>query len=51
VNYVIRIGPKLYEANWMDLALRGHIAKVEATEVWCPMTGDFYKEYLVSKKG
>ncbi|KAI8800263.1 P-loop containing nucleoside triphosphate hydrolase protein, partial [Cladochytrium replicatum] len=40
------IGPKLYEANWMDLAHRGHIAKVEATEVWCPMTGDFYKEYL-----
>lgn len=31
------IGPKLYEANWMDLAGRGHIAKVEATEVWCPM--------------
>ena len=23
------IGPKLYEANWMDLANRGHIAKVE----------------------
>ncbi|KAJ3410423.1 hypothetical protein HDV05_003809 [Chytridiales sp. JEL 0842] len=40
------IGPKLYEANWMDLANRGHIAKVEATEVWCPMTGDFYREYL-----
>jgi DNA excision repair protein ERCC-3 len=28
------IGPKLYEANWMDLANRGHIAKVEATEIW-----------------
>ncbi|KAJ3118588.1 hypothetical protein HDU96_000049 [Phlyctochytrium bullatum] len=40
------IGPKLYEANWMDLAGRGHIAKVEATEVWCEMTGDFYREYL-----
>jgi DNA excision repair protein ERCC-3 len=23
------IGPKLFEANWMDLANRGHIAKVE----------------------
>ncbi len=40
------IGPKLYEANWLDLANRGHIAKVEATEVWCPMTGEFYEEYL-----
>lgn len=40
------IGPKLFEANWMDLAGRGHIAKVEANEIWCPMQGDFYKEYL-----
>ncbi|KAJ3064212.1 transcription factor TFIIH complex ERCC-3 subunit, partial [Quaeritorhiza haematococci] len=45
------IGPKLYEANWMDLAGRGHIAKVEATEVWCPMPGEFYKEYLRSRPG
>ncbi|KAI8917937.1 P-loop containing nucleoside triphosphate hydrolase protein, partial [Entophlyctis helioformis] len=45
------IGPKLYEANWMDLATRGHIAKVEATEIWCPMPGDFYKEYLASRSG
>ncbi|KAJ3110162.1 hypothetical protein HK100_003134 [Physocladia obscura] len=40
------IGPKLYEADWQNLSNRGHIAKVEATEVWCPMTGDFYREYL-----
>ncbi|KAI9100463.1 P-loop containing nucleoside triphosphate hydrolase protein [Phlyctochytrium arcticum] len=45
------IGPKLYEANWMDLAQRGHIAKVEATEIWCGMTSDFYQEYLESKPG
>jgi DNA excision repair protein ERCC-3 len=45
------IGPKLYEANWMDLASRGHIAKVEATEVWCPMTGEFYQEYIKSNSG
>ena len=45
------IGPKLYEANWMDLASRGHIAKVEATEVWCPMTGPFYHEYVSAKTG
>ncbi|RKO97045.1 hypothetical protein CXG81DRAFT_16073 [Caulochytrium protostelioides] len=43
------IGPKLYEANWMELAGRGHIAKVEATEVWCPMTSSFYRTYLESK--
>ncbi|KAJ3006529.1 hypothetical protein HKX48_009595 [Thoreauomyces humboldtii] len=43
------IGPKLFEANWMDLAHRGHIAKVEATEIWCGMTSEFYQEYMDSK--
>ena len=45
------IGPKLYEANWMDLADRGHIAKVECTEIWCPIPGDFYKLYTNSSQG
>ncbi|KAJ9059204.1 DNA repair helicase RAD25 [Entomophthora muscae] len=40
------IGPKLYEANWMDLAKQGHIATVECAEVWCSMTPEFYREYL-----
>lgn len=40
------IGPKLYEANWMELAEQGHIAKVQCAEVWCPMTTEFYTEYL-----
>ncbi|KAI5481776.1 DNA excision repair protein ERCC-3 [Pseudohyphozyma bogoriensis] len=40
------IGPKLYEANWMDLAANGHIANVQCAEVWCPMTPEFYREYL-----
>lgn len=41
------IGPKLYEADWQDLSAQGHIAKVECSEVWCNMTGEFYREYLV----
>ncbi|KAM0675908.1 DNA repair helicase RAD25 [Gurleya vavrai] len=40
------IGPKLYEANWQDLSLQGHIASVKCIEVWCKMTSEFYKEYL-----
>lgn len=40
------IGPKLYEANWLDLSKQGHIANVQCAEVWCPMTADFYREYL-----
>jgi DNA excision repair protein ERCC-3 len=40
------IGPKLYEANWMELADQGHIARVQCAEVWCPMTTEFYAEYL-----
>lgn len=40
------IGPKLYEADWQDLSAKGHIARVACIEVWCGMTGDFYREYL-----
>lgn len=40
------LGPKLYEANWMELAEKGHIARVQCAEVWCPMTTEFYAEYL-----
>lgn len=40
------VGPKLYEANWMDLAAKGHIATVQCAEVWCPMTPEFYAQYL-----
>ncbi|KAA8900033.1 P-loop containing nucleoside triphosphate hydrolase protein [Sphaerosporella brunnea] len=40
------IGPKLYEANWMELAELGHIAKVQCAEVWCPMSPEFYTAYL-----
>lgn len=43
------IGPKLFEANWMELSQQGHIAKVQCAEVWCPMTTEFYDEYLKSK--
>jgi DNA excision repair protein ERCC-3 len=42
------IGPKLYEANWMDLTAQGYLANVQCVEVWCPMTGPFMKEYLLS---
>ena len=37
------IGPKLYEANWLDLQRDGYIANVQCIEVWCPMTAEFLK--------
>ncbi|CAH1788865.1 unnamed protein product, partial [Owenia fusiformis] len=40
------IGPKLYEANWLELQRNNYIAKVQCAEVWCPMTPEFYREYL-----
>ena len=40
------IGPKLYEANWLDMQAQGFIAKVQCVEVWCPMTAEFFQEYL-----
>ncbi|EAL67966.1 transcription factor IIH subunit [Dictyostelium discoideum AX4] len=42
------IGPKLYEANWLDLQKAGFLANVSCSEVWCPMTAEFYKEYLIN---
>lgn len=42
------IGPKLYEANWMDLTRAGYLANVQVVEVWCPMDPAFYREYLRS---
>lgn len=40
------IGPKLYEANWLDLVKGGYSANVHCAEVWCPMTKEFIAEYL-----
>jgi DNA excision repair protein ERCC-3 len=36
----------MYEANWLDLTRSGHIANVQCVEVWCPMTKEFFTEYL-----
>lgn len=44
------IGPKLFEANWMELSQLGHIAKVQCAEVWCTMPPDFFQEYHRAKK-
>lgn len=43
------IGPKLYEANWLELQKRGYIARVQCAEVWCPMSPEFYREYLQTR--
>lgn len=43
------IGPKLYEANWLELQKKGFIARVQCAEVWCPMSPEFYHEYLTTK--
>jgi len=43
------IGPKLYEANWLELQKEGFIARVQCAEVWCNMTPEFYREFLTIK--
>ncbi|CAK9297206.1 unnamed protein product [Gordionus sp. m RMFG-2023] len=40
------IGPKLYEANWLELQNNGYIARVQCAEVWCSMNKAFFAEYL-----
>lgn len=42
------IGPKHYEANWLDLQREGYLARVKCVEIWCEMEDNFYKEYLKS---
>jgi len=43
------IGPKLYEANWLDLTRDGFLARVKCVEVRCAMTSAFMREYLRAK--
>lgn len=45
------VGPKLYEANWIDLTNQGFLAKVQCAEIWCPMTKRFFSEYVKHSTG
>lgn len=40
------IGPKLYEANWLDLIRDGFLARVQCALIWCPMVPSFFSSYL-----
>jgi DNA excision repair protein ERCC-3 len=40
------IGPKLYEANWLDLEKTGYLAKACCAEICCSMPPKFYDKYL-----
>ena len=40
------IGPKLYEANWLDLQKDGFLARVKCIEIWSEMHPEFYEYYL-----
>ena len=40
------VGPKLYEANWIELSESGYLARVKCYEITVPMTAAFYKEYI-----
>eukprot|EP01052_Picozoa_sp_SAG31_P022859 SAG31_NODE_1843_length_7106_cov_7.400742_1_plen_527_part_00 len=40
------LGPKIHEANWIELQNAEYIARVKCAEVWVPMTPEFYSEYL-----
>jgi DNA excision repair protein ERCC-3 len=39
------IGPKIYQANWLDLEKAGHISKLECYEVTCKMDPEFAEAY------
>nr|XP_027193931.1 general transcription and DNA repair factor IIH helicase subunit XPB-like [Dermatophagoides pteronyssinus] len=44
------IGPKLDEANWQELQKNQYLARAKCSEIWCPMTFEFYRAFIVLKK-
>lgn len=40
------VGPKLYEANWLDLSKAGYLAKVECAEIQCFLPLPYWKAYM-----
>eukprot|EP00747_Dinoflagellata_sp_TGD_P158683 gnl/TRDRNA2_/TRDRNA2_177835_c0_seq6.p1 gnl/TRDRNA2_/TRDRNA2_177835_c0~~gnl/TRDRNA2_/TRDRNA2_177835_c0_seq6.p1 ORF type:complete len:517 (+),score=-33.25 gnl/TRDRNA2_/TRDRNA2_177835_c0_seq6:213-1763(+) len=44
-DLIFLVGPQLYEANWLDLTVDGHIANVICKEIRCPMTKKFLALY------
>ena len=45
-DLVYLIGPKLYEANWLDLQEQGFLARVQCIEVPCKMDPEFFRHYI-----
>ena len=45
-NLYTVLGPKLYEANWLDLQNDGFLARVKCVEIWSEMHPKFYEKYL-----
>lgn len=43
------IGPKLFEANWLDLEHIGFLAMARCAEICCPMPADYFACYLYEK--
>lgn len=41
------IGPKLFEANWLDLEQIGFLAMACCAEICCPLPTDFFQVYLI----
>lgn len=39
------VGPKLYEANWLELTKQGYLAEVECAEIQCPLPMSFFVAY------
>ena len=50
VNLQYLIGPKHYEANWLDLQKEGFLARVKCIEIWSEMHSSFYERYLEEKE-
>eukprot|EP00744_Colponema_vietnamica_P015282 GILI01021428.1.p1 GENE.GILI01021428.1~~GILI01021428.1.p1 ORF type:complete len:810 (+),score=128.25 GILI01021428.1:153-2432(+) len=45
------VGPKLYEANWLELTRAGNLAPVMCAEVRCPLPPAMLRQYLMHLGG
>jgi DNA excision repair protein ERCC-3 len=45
-NLRFLVGPKLYEANWLELTSQGFLADVVCVDVRCPMPPSYLRMYL-----
>ncbi|MES1921559.1 TFIIH basal transcription factor complex helicase XPB subunit, partial [Bonamia ostreae] len=43
------VGPKLFEADWLELQRQRYLATVRCVEIWCPLDPLFCRQYILQR--